>query len=496
MRRIVAKVVFLALTAWIRPGEIGAAVVPAPPGVSRIFFLTVDEAACLALETNPDVRIAAIEARISRTAKDRTQSLFDSILEGGFTYEKDRRQQVSSFIGNHSLTRTARVGLTKRLPTGTTVGLDVKEDRTWSDSGFVTLNPAHEAVIALRLEQTLGRNLFGRMDRAAVARTLKDIEAADAGALRRIEEALAGVRKAFWAAREAVDREAVSAAMLQRARQLLAFDEDRARYGLVEPPELLAARAHVLRRENDLALARNARAAALDHLRLLLNLDDERIRVVPVRSGAGPETFAEGPSQVLARALTHRADYRAARASLAARRIAVRMNRDGLGPRIDLAATLQRNGVMDAAAEAFDEVLSSDHTDVFAGLTVRFPLENRRARSDLDAARLEKARAVIALKYLERRIVVEVTERLRSCRVFAEAWTKARAVLDLEEKKLAEERKRLRQGRSDTDTVIRFQEDVLRARLEVIAAARRYREAVVDLRLAEGTSVPETEDPP
>jgi len=57
----------------------------------------------------------------------------------------------------------------------------------------------------------------------------------------------------------------------------------------------------------------------------------------------------------------------------------------------------------------------------------------------------------------------------------------------LQAQKLNEEEKRFRYGRSDTDTLIRFQGDLLKARETAAAAKYRYYASLIDLSLKEGT---------
>lgn len=52
---------------------------------------------------------------------------------------------------------------------------------------------------------------------------------------------------------------------------------------------------------------------------------------------------------------------------------------------------------------------------------------------------------------------------------------------------MEEEEERFRYGRSDTDTLIRFQEDWLKAREAELEAKHLYQTALVDLGVKEGT---------
>ncbi|MFT7538970.1 MAG: outer membrane protein TolC, partial [Lysobacterales bacterium] len=64
-------------------------------------------------------------------------------------------------------------------------------------------------------------------------------------------------------------------------------------------------------------------------------------------------------------------------------------------------------------------------------------------------------------------------------------------VADLQEKKVREEEKRFSKGRSNTDTLIRFQEDMIQARLSKAQADYAYHVALVNLNKEEGSLLKE-----
>ena len=87
---------------------------------------------------------------------------------------------------------------------------------------------------------------------------------------------------------------------------------------------------------------------------------------------------------------------------------------------------------------------------------------------------------------LERQIAIAITDQVRDCNVFKEIAANSQEIAVLQAQKLEGEVKRFRSGRSDADTVIRFQEDLVLARSVVAESIRRYHDALVDLRKGEG----------
>ena len=62
--------------------------------------------------------------------------------------------------------------------------------------------------------------------------------------------------------------------------------------------------------------------------------------------------------------------------------------------------------------------------------------------------------------------------------MFQEVAKNSDAIAVLEEQKLTEEEKRFNHGRSDTDTLIRFQEDLTQAKLTAAQAKHRYYQSI------------------
>ena len=71
--------------------------------------------------------------------------------------------------------------------------------------------------------------------------------------------------------------------------------------------------------------------------------------------------------------------------------------------------------------------------------------------------------------------------------VWWEAAYKQENVLALQEEKLAAELKRYEYGRSDTDTVIRYQDDLLLSRILYMQSILDYKAALIELALKENT---------
>ncbi|MFC1510599.1 hypothetical protein ACFL49_02960, partial [Candidatus Omnitrophota bacterium] len=110
----------------------------------------------------------------------------------------------------------------------------------------------------------------------------------------------------------------------------------------------------------------------------------------------------------------------------------------------------------------------------------------REAKAQLKAAELEKLQELLNMKLLERQIMIEVFDAVRDCNVLRGVAMNYNKIALLQEQKLEEEQKRYNYGRSDTDTIVRFQEDLIQAKFVELQSRFTYNSALIDLALKEG----------
>ena len=99
---------------------------------------------------------------------------------------------------------------------------------------------------------------------------------------------------------------------------------------------------------------------------------------------------------------------------------------------------------------------------------------------------MEKAKILINLKSLERKITVGVIDSVRNSNILKEVAYNEVIVSELQAQKLEAEQKRFSQGRSDTETIVRFQSDVSLARIMAAQAKYAHHVSTIDLRKEEG----------
>lgn len=454
--------------------------------VSERISLSLHETLQLAVLNNFDVQLNLYDRLIKEAELDDAVSIYDTVLQLTAEYNYDRNEQASAIFGSSSHTGAAGAKITKLLPSGTDLSFDFQSARDSSNSAFATMNPAYESTLEMKFTQPLLRNFFGMYDWGGVKITRIDVNNYSSEVLDKIEKNLADVEKAYWELAVALRLADIADEMYLYAEEFHEVTKKKRKLGTAEATDLLAAEANMIQRRSELGIEEAALRRAMNKLKLLINYPDGRKYIIPSDSAEIKDRdFALIPS--LKTAFESRRDYRRARDDIKAKKIKFNMERNARWPQLDLEGSLLLNGVernwQGAAADAF----THDNPEYNAKITFSFPFEDRDARSRYDAAKNNRAKALIKLKKVEKTIVTEIDDIVRKARAYNERARDARKVEALQKEKLAEEEKQFGYGRSDSDRMIRFQEDLLRASVSAFNSFKEYRHSVIDLYLTEDT---------
>ena len=161
-------------------------------------YLSIDDVSALALYNNLDIQIVRFDCLAKRTEILDAESIFDTILSGGVEYTDSQLKRASTIAGSKSLASEYKVGLSKKMPTGTTLELEAADLRSWSNSAFTSINPSHDTSLSFSLKQSLGKNFFGAIDRGNIKITKLEIKASDYTSLDKIEQYLASAQESYW----------------------------------------------------------------------------------------------------------------------------------------------------------------------------------------------------------------------------------------------------------------------------------------------------------
>ncbi len=193
----------------------------------------------------------------------------------------------------------------------------------------------------------------------------------------------------------------------------------------------------------------------------------------------------------LKEAIENRRDYKTIMNNIESKNIDIKIKKNSLWPEIDLEASFTKNGIKSNENNAWSDITRENNSETYVGINFNIPLENREARSELKKAQLYKEQLLLSFKRVERLILKEVHNRVRSVNSLKNQAELYNSIVELQQNKLHEETKRFNYGRSDSDTVIRYEEDLLNAELKLAITLYDYRISLVDLAITKNNLLDE-----
>ncbi|HEX9780172.1 MAG TPA: TolC family protein [bacterium] len=446
------------------------------PAVPEEF--TVDDVSRLALARNLNVSVLRIDRDIRREDIRIARSPYDTTLSVLGEYEIDETQPSSTIFGSRTVHGALRTTIEQLLPMGTRLALTHSASRESTQSPFSSLSRYYEGSGGVSVTQPVFRNAFGLIDRGQLKLVKLDVARFDFATQDRIEAEVFGARQEYWELVFADQDLAAKRGALSQAEDFLRAMREKRVLGLAEEQDVLAAEANVRLRVLDVLEAETALEGSRDRLRTLLDLP-EGLAAAPADQPVFEE-IAVSVEESLARALVNRRDLRQLALETDRADLETILARSGLQPQLDLEAAYRSNGLDRELFDAQGKIGGGNHPTTFAGFTFSVPLENRKAKAQYRQAKLQERRVELLERELRLRIEQEIRDAVRALRLAAERVRQTREVAALQQRKLTQESRAFRLGRSDSRTVIDYQEDVI----DSDAALAR---ALVGYRLAQDT---------
>jgi len=441
---------------------------------------SLQECIVFAARNSYEVKLARLDFLIKETDQGRAEAIFDTLLSAEVSYEEDKREQLSALSADQSQENIYSVEATKKFPTGTEITLSFEDARKWSNSQYVSRNPAHTAEAFVELRQPVGKNIFGYVDRRSISVISLAIENAGLDTKERIEVLFTKTEKAYWEWAFTKKALEIYRYILEKAKDLHRTNAKNYDTGLIERGDFLASEANVLLREKDVLIAENKYRHAEEYIKLLMNIDtSERIHPAQALEYKSIELVLD---DCLSLAFRKRRDYLKAKREIEIKNIVLETKANERWPEIDLVASMRANGIESKFSRAAEKLTGEDYRDYYAGVEISIPLENNAARSEFKKAKAGKEKAILTAKKLERAIVTEVGGVFLDCLTYDTNVGKLKEAYHLQEEKLQEEEKRFKYGRSNTKRLIDYQQDYLNAQLQLAGGLLELEVARTNLR--------------
>jgi outer membrane protein TolC len=440
------------------------------------------------LQRNLGIQAASYDAPIAGTEVTKVKGAFDTKVKGEAYFNLDRSDQTSIVFGNDNRTVYYDVRAEKKFPVGIQGALVLSNQRDSTNSEFATDPAFFETILRAEAQGALLRNRFGKSDKAQIALAKANEKVVAEQALSFTEQRIAESLTQYWNWVAAGNYYEVARRFANSAGEFVRNTTDKKTLGLAEDTDTLGSQAQYVERQAETERARNLQVDAEKRLRYMLDAsgEDKWKAKDPLRSPIRKLVREDFMSQALA----SRPEYLALKREAEARDIQVILAKDQMWPMLDLYTALEANSVDPAYGQVLGQTFSFQNPNWLIGARFSMAIENRIAKGELERSKLEKARVLILMKEMENLIALQIDEQIRQVKLQQKEVANYTEASRLQNAKVAAEMEKFNLGRSDSDTIVRFNDDAIAAERRRLEAELRYRLAWVELRRVTGALIP------
>jgi outer membrane protein TolC len=488
---------------------IGAA--SADAQTSNVLKLSRDEAIRLAVENNPELAADRFDPGIAQERVNAAKAAWVPTVQTGLQRNSQLQPPTSLFSGAEGLETglwSANAHIVQLMPWGGgnyQIGIDTS--RTTTNSLITSLNPSLTARLEVAFSQPLLRDFGIDATRAQVDVAVRTRSIAETRLQERTVSTSAAAEQAYWSLVAAVARLEVEQRALDLAQELERNNRARVEVGQSPPLDLVAARAEVAQRRENLIVARTNARQVEDQLRTLI-VDPKRddfwtVRLEPA-DRVPPVRPAPDVDAAVHRALAERTDLARARREIEISETGIALAKSDARPDLRLQANYVTDGAggtrllrtggfpgtvigseLTSYGDVLGQVLGFDYPTWTVGMTFSYPLGKSAAEANLARTRIEKDQQSARLRSLEFAAVREVREAALRLEQNQQRIETAQLSRELAEQRLDAEQKRFEVGMSTSFLVIQAQRDLAVARNNELQSHLDYQLAVVAFETAQ-----------
>jgi len=457
--------------------------------------LSFQDAIELGLAYNLGLKSARFDALVARLQVDREDALWDWSLDSEFGIGETLAPSRSQLAGADVVdTDSANfvLGLTKTFRSGPQLGLRWRNDRTFNNSSFSTINPAYDTNVELTLTVPLLRGRGRDAQEAALRASRAAADAARFAFLDQAERLIQEIANAYWNLVFLQERVKVLEKALEVARDIERVERRKLDPAIGRATVLTVAQAEATRhgREADLIDAQLDAANGSDTLRRL---------VLPFTGGSedGVALEAKSPlrdaidvallSDLVQEALARRHDLRRTDAEIERLREEVVGARDQLRLRLDFEAIVGTQGVNGTLEQSIHDAVKGDTPNYRGVVSMSWPIGRRDAKAALRQSEYRLDRARVDRQEKVNEVVGEVRNAFRTMRSNMRGITARREELKASLVALDGERNRLQRGVTTVIDVARLEENAVNAALRLLQSQTELERAHIEMLRSSGS---------
>ena len=412
-------------------------------------------------------------------------------------------------------TNTGLVNLnySQAFPTGTSVSVEVDNNRQTSNSIFNSLDPNLNSFYRITIQQQLlaGFGTGPNLRYLRIAKNNKKIS--DIAFKSQLIATVTQIADIYWDLVSAYEAEKVTEQSFDFAQQSLDNARKQLQLEAIPAMDVMRAEAEVSRRDQDLTVAKTTLQLQESLIKnaLTKNLDDptlESMPVIPTDTLDSLQVIPEKPTQdLIEQALLDRPELSESEIDLQNREITRKAASNALLPTLTLVGFYGSSGLAGPLNPLFDgpnpplvptnwfgafqDAWNGSSPDYLVGLNLNVPVRNRVAKADQYRSELEYRQAEVREQQLKKQIRIEVRNAeyaLEQGRSRVDAARKAR---DLAQKTFSIMQQEQTLGAGSNFQTLTAQRDLALAQLDLVNASTAYQKSKLELQRATGTTLDE-----
>ena len=475
--------------------------------------LSLKDYLSLVMANNTDIQIQMLSVETPKNAITRAFATWDPLAQASFkssrstTPASDALQGAATVV---SLTQPATFSYQQLLPTGTTYTATFSGQKSTTNSGFSTFNPALNSNLSLRFSQPLLKNRGTYVNRLGLMMARSRLRVSEYNLRNNLLGMVNTAENAYWDVISA--RESLKVAQFGQkvAEEFLALSQKQLDLGALSPldiynPQQQLANAKLTVSQSEFNLIQKE-----DALRKQIGADlDAKIRTLPVVLTETVD-LADTEGKVdrelaVDKALNLRPDLKSAVQNLDVDDLNIRSARNSLLPNLALTGSYQtqgRGGVFYQRQNVFtgDGTQSSILTQVPGGfgdaltqmfgfgypvysfgLTLSLPIKSHQASADMADAVIQKKRDALNVRTTQQQIRLDILNAVTNLDGSKEQLKLAKLAREFAQKNLDAENKKYELGTEINQNVITAQNVLVQAESAVVTNQINVRRNLLNL---------------
>lgn len=412
---------------------------------------------------------------------------FDPKLELKINESFRKFPSASNLTGTEDRALIGTISLGGKVSAGTKYSLSWENERIWSNSPFLRLNPYYSTELIITMTQPILKGLGRDIQESNLDIAKNNFEISRLNLDDKSMNIIAETSMAYWNLANARYNLEVAELSLKLALNLLAEVKAKIDSGVLAPVEIYKAEAEASFREEALLRAKKNVFDSEDKLRAVMNLKDWSGEIIPIEKIPIPPSDIEPVESAVNTAFSNRRDYKQALLEYQNKEILRRYFDNQRYPDLNISGSAGLNALNRTYRKAIDDLGSRDNYSWQLGISLIIPIGNRLAEGNYLKAKNEEEKSRIALKLIEQKITLETREAHRSVQLAIETIKASKKSRIAAEKRLEAEEARFKAGMATLNDVLKFQKEYTDALSSEKGAEIDYAVAVIKLEKTKGT---------